>query len=70
MFRAVTSFCGAVSMAEGEVRENLDLSIADDLMRAGYIVKVEAVKADSEEKKPRKRKLRKENKNESGIKSQ
>ena len=48
-FKALKSFCGLVSMAEGEVREISDLAIAKDLLKAGYIEKVK-----KEEKKKKK----------------
>ena len=49
---ALVSFCGAVSMAEGEVREIPDLAIAKDLTQAGYIKEVKkAVKEAEPEKK-------------------
>ena len=58
MYKALISFSGIVSMAGGEVREISDLSIAEDLLRAGYIEKVED-KPVAEEKpkaKPAKKK--------------
>lgn len=41
MYKALTSFSGMITMAEGEVREIPDLAIVKDLLKAGYIVKVE-----------------------------
>lgn len=49
-YKALTSFCGVVSMVEGEVREISDLTIANDLIKAGYI----------EEIKPKRRKEKKD----------
>lgn len=40
MYKAVVSFSGLISMAEGEVREISDLTIAKDLLKAGYIEEV------------------------------
>lgn len=40
MYKAVVSFSGLVSMAEGEVREISDLTIVKDLLKAGYIEEV------------------------------
>lgn len=40
MYKALVSFAGSVSMRKGEVREISDLKIAEDLIRAGYIVEV------------------------------
>lgn len=54
MYKAMISFTGLISMAEGEVREISDSSLADDLLKAGYIVEVEPPK--KEEKKSTKRK--------------
>jgi hypothetical protein len=48
MYKALVSFSGLVSMAEGEVREISDLSIAKDLLKCGYI---EEVKEEKEEKR-------------------
>ena len=71
MYRAIASFSGVVSAVCGEVMEINDLSIADDLLNAGYIEKIEPEKPSEKpkERKPRKRNLRKENKNESDFKS-
>jgi len=40
-YRAKVSFSGLVSMAKGEVKEILDSSIVNDLLKAGYIEKAE-----------------------------
>ena len=61
MYRALVSFSGIVSMAMGEVREIPDSSIADDLLRAGYIMKVEPEKPEKKETKPRRTKKGKSN---------
>jgi len=48
---ALVSFCGAVSMAEGEVRDIPDLALVNDLTQAGYIKEVKkAVKKEEPEK--------------------
>ena len=56
--RALISFTGTFSMARGEVREISDQSLADDLLRAGYIIPLEArskeEKAKSEDVKAEK----------------
>ncbi len=44
---ALVSFCGVLTMAEGEVREYSDEAVLSDLLKAGYI------KEAKEEKKPR-----------------
>lgn len=42
MYKALKSFCGTpVSMRMGETREITDSVVANDLLRAGYIVPVE-----------------------------
>jgi hypothetical protein len=49
-YKALISFCGLVSMAEGEVREISDSTIAKDLEDAGFVEKVK-----KETKKPTKK---------------
>lgn len=39
-YKALKTFGGKVSMAEGEVREISDSSIANDLLQAGYVEEV------------------------------
>ena len=39
-YRALTSFAGAVSMAQGDTIEKIDAEIAKDLLQAGYIEEV------------------------------
>lgn len=41
MYIALVSFCGTISMAEGEVREIPDPSLVADLIKAEYIAPVE-----------------------------
>lgn len=43
MYRAVISFSGVISMAQGETREIGDENIAKSLLKAGYIEPVEIV---------------------------
>lgn len=45
---AITSFCGVLSMAKGEVREYSDEAVLADLISAGYI---KEVRADPDQKK-------------------
>ena len=40
--RALTSFCGSLCMAKGEIRECSDGAVLADLLDAGYIETVEA----------------------------
>lgn len=49
MYRALISFSGKVSMAEGEIRDISDKAIVSDLLDAGYIEEITPAKA---EKKP------------------
>lgn len=48
-YKAIVSFSGKVSMASGQIREISDESLAKDLLRAGYIIPLEA-KKEKEEK--------------------
>lgn len=41
MYRALTTFCGVISMRKGEVKAIENESVAADLVRAGYVEKVE-----------------------------
>ena len=50
MYKALISFTGLVSMAQGDVREISDVSLANDLLKAGYI---EEAKEDKPEEKPK-----------------
>ena len=54
MYRAVTSFSGVISMAMGEVREISDPLIAEDLLKAGYIMEFEQKKETKPKAKPKK----------------
>lgn len=47
MYKALISFTGLVSMAQGDVREISDISLANDLLKAGYI---EEVRKDAPQK--------------------
>lgn len=40
--RALKSFCGALTMAQGDVREYSDETVLSDLLKAGYIEEVSA----------------------------
>ena len=50
MYRALTTFVGAISMRKNEVRAIENKAVAADLVRAGYVEKVKA-----EETKPKKK---------------
>ena len=47
MYRALVSFSGLISMAEGEIREIADKAMVKDLLNAGYI---EEISPDSKPK--------------------
>lgn len=57
MYKALTSFCGIVSMRAGEVKDIADTNIAKDLIKAGYIEEIKpAEKVKAETKAPAKAK--------------
>ena len=43
-YRATRSFCGLVTMSKDQVKEIKDKAIVNDLLNAGYIVKVDTRK--------------------------
>ena len=47
MYKALVSFGGQVSMAQGEVREISDKAVVKDLLKAKYIEEVKAEKKSS-----------------------
>lgn len=53
MYEAVKSFTGIITMTIGERREIADVTIANDLLRAGYIKEVNPAE---KVKRPRKKK--------------
>ena len=64
LYLATISFSGQINMAKGKVGEISDQTLADDLVRCGYVVPYEstekAEKADKVEKKVEKPKKKKE----------
>lgn len=40
--RALKSFCGTLTMAQGDVREYSNEAVLSDLLKAGYIEEVQA----------------------------
>lgn len=49
---ALTSFCGILSMAQGEVRDYSNETVVSDLLKAGYIkMAEEPAEANNTEKK-------------------
>lgn len=51
MYKAIVSFSGIVSMAEGDIAEIADKAVSEDLLNAGYIEAVEEVKNESKRAK-------------------
>jgi len=52
MYKALISFTGIVAMAKGDVREISDTSLANDLLKAGYVEQVmDVISQDVTEKK-------------------
>lgn len=49
-YKALVSFGGKVSMHAGEVKEIKDKDIVNDLLKAGYIEKVETPKTPTRRK--------------------
>ena len=43
MYKALIAFAGAVTMAEGEIKEILDKKVAKDLLDAHYIEEVTVI---------------------------
>ena len=63
-YKAIVSFSGKISMAKGKVREISDQSLADDLLKAGYIIPFEADREVShKEEKPKTKRKGKANEN-------
>lgn len=58
MYRALISFSGLISMAQGEIREITDDVMVKDLLNAGYIEEV----TPDEPPKPKKKSTRKKKK--------
>ena len=54
LYLATTSFSGQVNMAKGKVGEIPDQSVADDLLKAGYIIPYESTEEKVEAKPKRK----------------
>ena len=54
-FKAIVSFSGKLSMATGQVREISDESLANDLLRAGYIIPLGGEEKEEKTEKPKSR---------------
>ncbi len=50
-YKAMTSFSGVVSMAEGDIMEIADKAVSDDLVQAGYIQAIEEPKHEGKRNK-------------------
>ena len=57
MYIALVSFSGQINMAKGKIGEIPDQTLADDLVRAGYIIPYESTEKKVEKKvdKPKKK---------------
>ena len=64
-YKAIVSFSGVISMACGEVGTIADPSLADDLLKAGYIIPYEAEKKPKTDVTEKPKPKRKGNANES-----
>ena len=51
-YKAIVSFSGVISASKGKVIEINDSALADDLLKAGYIIPFEADKPKTEAVKP------------------
>ena len=60
-YKALCSFSGKVSMAEGEIKDIKDERIIKDLLRARYIEEVKVIDS-AKETKPKKKKTPKKKK--------
>lgn len=49
--KALTSFCGSLCMAKGEIRECSDKAVLADLLAAGYVEPAEEKTAESGKKR-------------------
>lgn len=54
---ALVNFCGALSMAKGEIREYSDAAVVADLIAAGYVKEIQA--APTQKKSGSKKEARK-----------
>ena len=65
-YKALVSFSGVISMSAGQVRVISDKSLADDLVKAGYIVNIDDLKPKPNPKtKPKTKKGAKKNEDKS-----
>lgn len=52
MYKALVSFTGIISMAEGDVREISDTSLANDLLKSKYIEEIKKKETVKKTKSP------------------
>lgn len=50
-YKAIVSFSGTISMAEGDIAEIADKAVSADLLSAGYIEAIEEQKHESKRTK-------------------
>lgn len=55
MYKALKSFSGIISMAEGEVKDISDPFVIKDLVKAGYIEEVKPAESKAKKKKTAKK---------------
>lgn len=55
LYLATISFSGQINMAKGKVGEISDQSLADDLLKAGYIVPYESTEKHEAVAKPKRK---------------
>lgn len=49
-YKAIRSFCGKVTMKKGAVKEINDQDVAQDLIKAGFVVALDSAKPEKAEK--------------------
>lgn len=59
LYLATTSFSGQINMAKGKIGEIPDQSLADDLLKAGYVIPYESTDKKEEKVAKPKRKGKK-----------
>lgn len=49
MYKALTSFCGSVCAAKGQLLDLKDKAVIKDLTKAGYITKADSTEVNADE---------------------
>lgn len=62
MYKALVSFSGIISMAEGDVANITDEAVVKDLLRAGYIERIKDDAKPAEEAQPVKKAVKRSTK--------